>query len=714
MKKKGNPEGGAPKASKNAKQKQRRKRKKEQKAQEARVAQDEVVADGEEKLPKPQWSKGNKKQQKKKQEDYQSQSEEDYSDTQQERKNEYRKGGYHPVNEGELYNNRYRVVKKLGWGYFSTVWLCWDHEESNFKAIKIQKSATHYREAAFDEITLLTQIREGDVDNSKSCCRLTDHFEHKGPNGQHVVMVFEVLGENLLELIMKYDYKGIPVPIVKSITRQVLVALDYLHRELQIIHTDVKPENVVVAMPQKAVQQVMESYSPPTDRYKQLTLAERDPTSLTKAQKKRLRKKLKMQQKDAPSSDTRAAAEDEEEDEDDEKEGAESSVKSGANARTPEVVESIALESAEAISGCRGDERVLRDAAQTNGMARSTANANEPQKNEETVVESVEEALKRYSHVKIVDFGNACWTYRHFTEEIQTRQYRAPEVIVRNGYHTSADVWSFACMVFELLTGDFLFDPQESEYIDRDEDHLALIVELLQTQPQVPGCLHAKGSNEFINSQGYLRHINHLKFWDLKSVLHEKYKFRKEKAAEIADFLLPMLSIDPSKRATAQQALKHPWLQPDPTDWEPFMLEEICPDDNPPKGRYRSEEEWEGDEESEDEGLDFGDGELPEGMTPDMYRACVQQQMELLQLAEARAREAGDFLHHEDLEDIESDGPTSPAPGSPHSDPAALSYGSESGEPSPPPGEDEGDSPQADPPAEIDAEAGVGAPEEES
>lgn len=36
-------------------------------------------------------------------------------------------------------------------------------------------------------------------------------------------MVFEVLGENLLELIMKYDYKGIPIPIVKSVTKQLLV-----------------------------------------------------------------------------------------------------------------------------------------------------------------------------------------------------------------------------------------------------------------------------------------------------------------------------------------------------------------------------------------------------------------------------------------------------------------------------------------------------------
>eukprot|EP00667_Euglena_gracilis_P004719 EG_transcript_4748 len=702
MKKKGTPEGAAPKSSKNAKQKQRRKRKKEQKAQEEKLNQEEPVTDGEEKLPKPQWSKNNKKQKKKQEDNYESHSEEDYSDTQQERKNEYRKGGYHPVNEGELYNNRYRVVKKLGWGYFSTVWLCWDHEESNFKAIKIQKSANHYREAAFDEITLLTQIRDGDPDNSKCCCRLTDHFEHKGPNGQHVVMVFEVLGENLLELIMKYDYKGIPVPIVKSITRQVLVALDYLHRELQIIHTDVKPENVVVAMPQKAVQLVMESYQPPPDRYRQLTLAERDPTSLTKAQKKRLRKKLKQQQKGAAGDAPAGEDGDEEEEEEAEAKKGEAEVpkkevKAG-HEKAPAPVD------AEVPGVGSADGKAAPEPEQRNGIARAPVDTAPASKKEEVVVEPVEEALKRYSHVKIVDFGNACWTYRHFTEEIQTRQYRAPEVIVRNGYHTSADVWSFACMVFELLTGDFLFDPQESEYIDRDEDHLALIVELLQNQPQVPACLYAKGSNEFINSQGYLRHINHLKFWDLKCVLHEKYKFRKEKAAEIADFLLPMLSIDPSKRATAQQALKHPWLRPDPTDWEPFVAEEEVGPDSPPNPRYRSDEEWDGDEESEDEGLDFGDGELPEGMTPDMYRAYVQQQMELLQMAEERAREAGGYLRHGDLEDNESDGASTPAPGSPRSDLAALSVHSQSDEPALAPAED-GDGPESSAAAEAEPDA---------
>jgi serine/threonine protein kinase len=73
----------------------------------------------------------------------------------------------------------------------------------------------------------------------------------------------------------------------------------------------------------------------------------------------------------------------------------------------------------------------------------------------------------------IVDLGNACWTTRHFSEDIQTRQYRAPEVILGAGYDTSADVWSLACVAFELLTGDLMFDPAAGEDFDRDEGELS-------------------------------------------------------------------------------------------------------------------------------------------------------------------------------------------------------------------------------------------------
>lgn len=53
--------------------------------------------------------------------------------------------------------------------------------------------------------------------------------------------------------------------------------------------------------------------------------------------------------------------------------------------------------------------------------------------------------------VKIADLGNACWVGHHFTNDIQTRQYRSPEVILGSKWGASTDVWSMACMVSGVL-----------------------------------------------------------------------------------------------------------------------------------------------------------------------------------------------------------------------------------------------------------------------
>lgn len=49
--------------------------------------------------------------------------------------------------------------------------------------------------------------------------------------------------------------------------------------------------------------------------------------------------------------------------------------------------------------------------------------------------------------IKIADLGNACWVNHHFTEDIQTRQYRSPEVLLGAKWDATADIWSLACMV---------------------------------------------------------------------------------------------------------------------------------------------------------------------------------------------------------------------------------------------------------------------------
>lgn len=174
---------------------------------------------------------------------------------------DYCKGGYHPVQVGEEYKDgKYTVVRKLGWGHFSTVWLSRDNTTGKHVALKVVRSAAHYTETALDEIKLLKKVVDANKDHPgrKHVVSLLDSFNHKGPNGVHVCMVFEVLGENLLGLIKRWNHRGIPMPLVKQITKQVLLGLDYLHRECGIIHTDLKPENVLIEIGD--VEQIVKTY----------------------------------------------------------------------------------------------------------------------------------------------------------------------------------------------------------------------------------------------------------------------------------------------------------------------------------------------------------------------------------------------------------------------------------------------------------------------
>lgn len=207
-------------------------------------------------------------------------------DEEQEDVLQYRRGGYHPVHLGDILNSRYRVVRKVGWGHFSTVWLCRDLEEEKYVALKVVKSAQHYTETAADEIRLLEVIRDADPfdGNHERVVKLLNHFTIRGVNGIHTCLVFEALGCSLYKLIVKNNYQGLAIQQVKSIIKQVklsillqfdaaflelvsifqvLEGLDYLHNKCHIIHTDVKPENILLVMDNAASinQQIDEAIS---------------------------------------------------------------------------------------------------------------------------------------------------------------------------------------------------------------------------------------------------------------------------------------------------------------------------------------------------------------------------------------------------------------------------------------------------------------------
>lgn len=108
------------------------------------------------------------------------------------------------------------------------------------------KSATRYAETARDEIKLLSQVAAANPHHAgrPHVVSFLDSFQHRTPQDTHVCIVFEPLGETLLALIQRNKKKGVPKPLVKVIAKQVLLGLQYLHDECDLVHTDIKPENI--------------------------------------------------------------------------------------------------------------------------------------------------------------------------------------------------------------------------------------------------------------------------------------------------------------------------------------------------------------------------------------------------------------------------------------------------------------------------------------
>ncbi|KAF2016093.1 serine protein kinase-like protein Sky1 [Aaosphaeria arxii CBS 175.79] len=493
---------------------------------------------------------------------------------------DYCKGGYHPVQVGEEYKDgKYTIVRKLGWGHFSTVWLSRDNTNGKHVALKVVRSAAHYTETALDEIKLLKKVVDANKDHPgrKHVVSLLDSFNHRGPNGVHVCMVFEVLGENLLGLIKRWNHRGIPMPLVKQITKQVLLGLDYLHRECGIIHTDLKPENVLIEIGD--VEQIVKTYvhdepkkkgeddSNRNGRRRRRTLITGSqplpsplnasfnhaditsfpgmvgPQSLNKVVNESTGKESPITGLSPPPQDGFVMS---------------GALGTSSSSGSLSMAERLGIKSPSSEDDVQKQREKTADllTKDISGISLDKSSSPPPKNQEKSSHDINFETIS----VKIADLGNACWVGHHFTNDIQTRQYRSPEVILGSKWGASTDVWSMAAMVFELITGDYLFDPQSGTKYGKDDDHIAQIIELLGAFPKSL-CMSGKWSQEIFNRKGELRNIHRLRHWALPDVLREKYHFSVEESKSIGGFLLPMLELLPVDRANAGGMANHEFLK---------------------------------------------------------------------------------------------------------------------------------------------------------
>ncbi|KAK9251861.1 CMGC/SRPK protein kinase [Lipomyces tetrasporus] len=160
----------------------------------------------------------------------------------------YRKGGYHPITLGEfLKDGRYKILHKLGWGGYSTVWAARDQIEEAYVALKVSVSEGE-NDGGNRGLQVMRELSPIHP-SPQHVMLMLDDFDLEGPNGTHKCLVFELLGPSIPDTIdARFPDGRLPGKLAKVIAKQALFGLDTLHQQ-KIGHGDLHTRNLAFTMP---------------------------------------------------------------------------------------------------------------------------------------------------------------------------------------------------------------------------------------------------------------------------------------------------------------------------------------------------------------------------------------------------------------------------------------------------------------------------------
>lgn len=379
--------------------------------------------------------------------------------------------------KGEILNGKYLIIYEIGSGSFATVWLSYNINNNKFNAIKIQNTIDY--ESGIEEVEILKKLNK---ENCVFANNLLENFVHTTEDGEHVCMVFELMAGSVYDIMRIGKYSsGLPLNTVKIIMYQLLTAMNILNSNLEKLHTDIKPENILVCGINNKFHKIIE---------------------IIKNNKKLqeiLNKKNKIDKE-----------------------------------LVKNIIKDISFEEIENIYTKKGSDK---------------------KKELDFVDCSYMDNIK----TKLSDFGS-CREINYKYCDIQTRYYRAPEIILDYKYNQNCDMWSVGCVLYELLIGELLFDPNKKRRYSRNKSHLCDMISLLG---KIPSDLieKSKQKNIFFKKNRLIKGIYHIKYEPLYKILNEKLKdkpgYDKEQIYLIIDFIYELLNYNPFDRPTPLEALNH-------------------------------------------------------------------------------------------------------------------------------------------------------------
>ncbi|KAI1203127.1 kinase domain protein [Nemania serpens] len=168
---------------------------------------------------------------------------------------DYLAAQYYPVRVGEVFVNRYQVVGKLGFGAHSTVWLARDLNQHGHVALKVFIYSQALGGHVNNEIAMYKRMeqRASSHPGRGAVRTLLDSFRVNGPDGEHLCLVHPPLWESVANAVRRCLPPRLPTSGLRFVLKDLFLALEYLHKECQIVHTDIKADNIMFSIPDLSV-----------------------------------------------------------------------------------------------------------------------------------------------------------------------------------------------------------------------------------------------------------------------------------------------------------------------------------------------------------------------------------------------------------------------------------------------------------------------------
>ncbi|KAF5540723.1 CMGC SRPK kinase [Fusarium mexicanum] len=145
---------------------------------------------------------------------------------------------FYPARLGEVFQQRYQAVTKLGFGSSSTIWLAQDLKDRRFVALKIyvHTSRFHREIPVYDSLSSI--LAKSTNPGRNNIRQLLDSFDISGPDGRHKVLVMQPAQMSLRDFkqVFRPD-GGFDENLVRGAIPELLEALEFIHEEAQLVHT---------------------------------------------------------------------------------------------------------------------------------------------------------------------------------------------------------------------------------------------------------------------------------------------------------------------------------------------------------------------------------------------------------------------------------------------------------------------------------------------